>query len=694
MEKLHNAFCCFFLLLFFSMDPLPLVSQSSRSSAVDLYTTGVESQSEEDWYTASQYFREALQINPAFADAWFHLAQCAYQLEQYDLAVEYSNTAEKYTADNAQILNLRGMAFISLGKLADARTVFEKILVSYPNDIDARFGLAELDLFDGRLSGAEKKFEDALRRQGTNRKVLLSLALISAEMGKNDIALKYINQAIQYHSGEAEVHYLASYLAARRGDWGEAEHYARAAVQINGNYDKAYALLASILYSQRKYDDVIDICDFRIGRDRNCTDAWYMKGLALYKLGKNEDALSSWSTGISVDPQDEIMRGALELLAEKFLPVEDSRRSAWAQYHIEKASGYEKKYQESLAHYEFQRALKLDPMNTPARMAYAEMLKRDGLNELYLEQLKFIQQNSDSAVPVTLNDKVEAYESLMTHTLAVKWNVKPFDLDKIRWRLGIYYMAAPVQLLHTDSERITAEMAADIFSGIATTSVDVSSEPVSGYADAYRNARAAGCDYFILVSTDENSREITLNASMFSARTGTKTADFSLFRTGNDRYADVLRKLRQNVLDKLPIRGKIIARDGNILLIDIGKSEGMVKGTKLAVIKKGELRTADTGPGIVYSDQSILGTLSVTNAGEEISEGILENKGFFDRVNIGDEVAVTALPEQKAQTVTQETAPAATAQGKSTKANTVPPSADSLGLKRTPALVDLIRNIY
>ena len=60
------------------------------------YNEAVELQNEENWYTASQYFIEVVNSNPAFSDAWFRLADCSYHLGEYDLAFQYLESAEKY----------------------------------------------------------------------------------------------------------------------------------------------------------------------------------------------------------------------------------------------------------------------------------------------------------------------------------------------------------------------------------------------------------------------------------------------------------------------------------------------------------------------------------------------------------------------------------------------------------------------
>jgi tetratricopeptide (TPR) repeat protein len=699
--------------LFISVLACSLYAAEQAKSASQLFNEGVQAQDDEDWYTASQNFLEAVQANSGYGDAWFHLAQCTYQLGQYDLALQYLDTAEKYERGNTALQNLRGMCFIALGRLSDARNTFNGVLTSMPNDVDSRFGLAELELMNGRISGAESQFLEALKRDSANRKALLSLAFVSAELGKNSAAQNYMNQALRFYSGEAEVHYLGAGLAAMNGSLAEAERQARTAVEINGNYDRAYELLASVLYSEGKYDEAIDICDFRIGRDRNAANAWYLKGLAQQRLNKASEAVSTWATGLSIEPLDEVMRAALELQVNKSVPLEDSRRVSWAAYHIKDAKEYAKRYDSTGESYEYQRALKMYPASGEARLAYANMLEMHGLHELYLEQLKFLQQNGTTgtadASSVKLNDTIEAYNSLLQDTLAKKWGVQPFYLDKTRWNIGIYYDEGTVQFVHEDNAMITAQAAADMFSGIAVTSVSSQASPVSGFGDAYRKANVAGEDYFVILSLDEGSRDLTLNGTMYSGRTGTKLKEMSFYGTGNNRYTNVLRRFRSAVLANLPIRGKILDRSGSDLLIDAGRSEMIKNGAVFNIVRKGSMWTADTEVGLTYRNSDILGKLTVTDTGEEISQGVLEKNSFYDRINTGDEVVLLSMPvEEKTGAVAAgsgnaaavvDNAPAANQNGKTIAPaapvkNTVNITAEDLGARQMPAFVELIRSIY
>ena len=693
---------------------------ADSATVLEKYNQGIKLQQDESYYTASQYYLEVVAANPAFTDAWYHLAECSYKLGEFDLALQYLESAEKYEKNNLQIQNLKGMVYVSLGRIDDGREIFNSILKKYPNDIDAHFGLAEIELYEGRYSGAQNQYLEALKRQNTNRKALLSLALVYAERGNSNESDTYLRQALAYYSGEPEVHYLAAVINSMKGDYVAAEKQARIAVEINSNYEKAYDMLSTVLYQQGRYKDVIDISDYLISRNRKNSNAWFIKGIAQDKLGDTASAIETWTAGLSINPQDEIMRSALEIEIRDTLSLEDSRRSSYAKYHIDNAKQYASRYDGSGAVYEYQRALLIDPMNIQARTAYADILEINGMYELYLEQLKFIKEHSEEKAlqvlieqghgePVTttstvknveLNDKIEAYDDLLSNTLGKKWNVDPFYLDKTRWNIAVFYEENNSTFIHADTNRLVAGAAADIFSGVAITSVKTQVTPVSGYGEAFRNARAGSFDYFIIISLSEGENDMTLSSTMYSGRTGLEITKNSFYCTGNNRFSTILRRFRNSVLEKLTVRGKILARNGKTVLLDLGKAENVVQDTTFKIIKKGQIRTADSGSGLYYKDDDVLGTVVITVAGEEISEGSIENHGFYDRINIDDEVVLVALPDSKdgeSPSGAIDTVPAADEKGKAVVHNEVKGQELVDEIKRAverPSILDLLRNIY
>ena len=184
------------LSVFASLCQQPVFSQKSRNNPLELYNQGLTFEAQENWFDAAQEFFQVVTLNPSYTDAWFHLADCNYRMGEFELALNYLLKAEELEKNNGTIENLKGMIFLALGRSEEARQIFNKILKTYPNDVNAHFGLAELELYDGKFSGAEQQYTEALRRQPSNRKALLSMALICAETERYDKKEKFLNQAI------------------------------------------------------------------------------------------------------------------------------------------------------------------------------------------------------------------------------------------------------------------------------------------------------------------------------------------------------------------------------------------------------------------------------------------------------------------------------------------------------------------
>ncbi len=613
-----------------------LFSYLYGQTALELYTQGKASQDREDWYSATELYLEALNVNPAYGEAWFSLAECSYELDQYDLALTYVEKANLYLKNRVAIPNLKGFSLIGLGRLEEARTVFLEILTTQPNNIDARFGLAQLDLYNGKFTGAENYFLDALKRESSNKKALLSLALIADENGQTQKAQNYIKQAIRYHNDRADVYYYAGYLSAKANELKEAETYIRTAIRVNPQYAQAYKLLADILFVDMRYSETIAVCDHIISQERDSPDAWYIKGLANAKLGNINQAFSAWEIGLNLDSQDEIMRAAFELLVYEQTQVEDARRAKWAMYHLEKAEIAQEKYLANTAVYEYQRTLRIDPLNVQARLSLANILLQDGYSESYLSQLQFIQ--SQGLASQVVLDSIEAYESALSNTLPLKWNVEPFYLDKTRWSIALYHLQDPISLYHQNALSITSGMLADIFNSNQTVRAIPAENAISGYAEAFRLSRSNGYDFFALLNVSEGSRDIRITLDLYLSATGTLAQSWEVYRTGNDRFSSSLQKLRSDITQALPQKGTIIDRRGTSVLIDMGRKDGAMVEQTYEIYKDGYLQLLDTGIGLKYNQDEMLGTITLTEVGEDISQGVYKQNGFYDLVNIGDEI--------------------------------------------------------
>lgn len=611
---------------------------------VSSYANGKSLQNREDWYGAIECYQEALRENPSYNLAYQGLAECFYSLGEYEEAQVQVLKAESFRKNDPALLDLHGFILIGLGKLDDAKSLFAQVLSSYPNDIRARFGLAEIDIASGRVSSARSQYLDALKRNPENRKALLSLALISKETGNDAAAREYVSKALQYHGDSPQVFYFAAYLASLDGRMGEAEGRIREALSLNPGYDDALELLAAILYRSGRYTEVLDICSRRISDDRNKIGAWYLKTLANERLGKYEEAVKAAQSGLQVAPNDELLRSLMESIVIERLPFEDTRRALWAAWHVTKARQFQENNLSEQALYEYRRALKVNPYDTSSRQAYARLLLARGYPERHVEQLRFVQSIGKSSNEV--NDAVESYSKLLSTSVPNRWNIDPLYLEKAHTSIGLYFQTDQSNIMHPDAERITASMVAEVFGYDIRFSVASRETPVGSYSEAFRASRSKGEDYFGLVTFRENDRDMRINVDLYVSKTGSRADSFTVFRTGNDRYANALRRLVQTIASAMPVRGALVGRYQSDAVIDLGKSDGVVTGTVFSLFPASAVSVQNEGIGLAYDPAKLLGTFTVTEVDEDVSQGKLERNGFYDRINAGD-IAIPAVKGDK-----------------------------------------------
>jgi len=620
------------------------IPQLFFADAVLLYNAGKKMQDKGEWYSAIEKYQEALVSNSTYAEAYKGLAECFYGLGEYSQALSYVNKAESLRKKNPDLITLRGFILIGLSKIDDAKKDFETVLAALPNNASARFGLAEIELLSGRISSAAAYYSEALSRYPENRKALLSLAILSNETGNVQASRDYIARALKFHGDNPQVFYFASYLSQLQGNTGEAELRARTALSLKPEYNEALALLSTILLNAGRYQEVVELSDRRILLDRNSFGVWYIRALALEKMGKYPEALKSARNGLQIHSDDELLRTLADRLSVLSLALEDPSRKPLAVWHSDKAFSYEQKNLSDQALFEYRRALRIDPYDINARHAYAKLLLNKGLPARYIEQLEFIQSIGKGSVAV--NDSVESYRKLLSGSVQEKWSIDPLLIDKTRTGIGLFFVRDMRNIMHPDAERLTASMIAEALGDDQKVSVYASDVPSASYSDAFRRSRESGDAYFGFVSFSETDCDVVVGVELYVSSGGSKAGSFSAYRTGNDRYSHAIRRVSQLIRESIPLRGTILARHQQNAVIDLGKSDGIASGSTFSIISPDKISFKPEGTGLLYNEQAVLGSFVVTGVSDDIAEGVLTRSGFFDRIKKGD-IVVPVLPERE-----------------------------------------------
>ncbi|MDR2159207.1 MAG: tetratricopeptide repeat protein [Treponema sp.] len=625
--------------------PVFLEAQTAPGTAF-YYEQGRAAMIGEDWYAAAESFIECLRLNGAHAEAAAALAECYYELGEFDEALIQIRRARVLARGSMTAANLEASILIALGRLDAAASVIADVLVREPYNREALFAAAELDVARGRTGDAMLRVREAVRRYADYRRLLISLALVSASLGDNDAARSSMERALREHPGDYRVYYYAAYIDAQGGRVLQAIRYAEQALFYKPGYGPARSLLAGLRYRTGRYEEAARLADESIAADREDLRAWYLKGLAYGRMGRSADAIGVLSGAAAIRPDDEFVRASLEELLIGSTGVEDPSRRRWAAWHFDRARDFRKRHLAGEALFEYRRGLRLNPYAADRR-EYAELLRLQGYPGRYLEELRFMQDLGlgDRSV----DDAVEAYDALLSNALYRRWQVDPVDAVERHWKLAVFFIASWSGSYHTDAGATAASCVRELLvhdRNIVPLELELR-QP--SFSSAYRSAREGGADYFMVIRVSENERDLSLRGELFAGRTGSAVGTFYAYRTGGDRLRNACRNIVDQFAASLPFRGKLLARRQAQGLIDKGRADGVKNGTVYDVVKRGQPVILSEGIGLSYTAGDLVGTITIEDAGEELSAGTLSRNGFFDRIGEGDEVIMRA-EEDKAGT--------------------------------------------
>ena len=100
---------------------------SAQSDARALVASAERLRFSEDWYPAIDQYLAAVAKNPSYGAAYSGLAECYYELGEYDQALSYVHKAAPFLKGDTGLANLEGFVRVALGDLAGARKAFESV---------------------------------------------------------------------------------------------------------------------------------------------------------------------------------------------------------------------------------------------------------------------------------------------------------------------------------------------------------------------------------------------------------------------------------------------------------------------------------------------------------------------------------------------------------------------------------------
>lgn len=607
----------------------PVFSQTGIQS---IYEQGRQAQDLGNYYRAIELYKTVLESNPSYLDPLQGAAECYFSLGEYDEALIYAEQARRYAMGNPELKNLSGRILLGLGRFEEAESMFRQVLQEEPYNINAQFGMAEREIAQGKMRNAAGRYREALRISPENRRALLSLVLLYDEIGNKDAAENYITQALYFYSDVAEVRWIAARHYAARGDDENAWEHANAAFSLNPEYLEAGILLARLAESRGELDFALEVLESQLNYHRESPMLWYQLGVVYSKSDMVDPAYHAFSTALAMRSGDDMIRIALENLLLENTPFGDPRRTKYAQYHFDLGEEFESRNLMEKAAREFRRGLQLDPYSITGRQRLSAYFERKEYLNRFREELLILQREGVDGTDLT--DSLEILETDLEESLSRIWSVDQFSLPRQEYKLGVYLV--PRVLMHQGGAEDLVKYMEDLFEGEQNLSISDTSHEIDGFAEAFKRARELDTDYFMIIEAEETERIFSLKIQFYLSETGGPLAEWQIFRTGNHRIPEALRKAVADLGSVLVPYGMLLERRFDTGLVDLGKMDGVKPGDEFIVVRSGAWELLKDGFGFSYGEDDVVGSFVVENTDDLICTGTLKNTGFFDMINQGD----------------------------------------------------------
>jgi len=630
MKSVLNYFFLRAVLLILLVQP----AYSEKLNPAALYELGRKAQFTDNLPGAVEFYRAALELNPVFLQPMVGLAESFFSLEEYEEALKYVKQAKKYDRFNWNLNNLEGRIRIGLNDIEGARSQFQEVLKKEPNNLETSFGLAELDIASGKTRSAAAKYLETLEAVPQNRRALLSLALLHEAEGNISASSTYIDLAIKYHSSDARVNLEAGRIALSRGELSRAEKYLLTAIALDSDLIEASRNLAYVFLKSDRAAEAVSVLETLINRNREDFLSWFMFGLAYERLGETLKAINSLSQALRVRPDDEVSRIAMENIALAKLPLDDKIRKNFSDYHLKQGGLLEDKNLLDKALYEYRRSLRLNPEAKKARLAYAEIFRTRGFITKFSKELEVLK--SLGYTDNIIQDSLEATRVERYNQVSVEWGIDQYTVEKDKLKLGVYTLVPANREMHPTAGEILSHYFIDMLQKEERFDIVNRETAITSFDQAFRAARKLDVDYFIILSCQESERSFSIAADLFLGRTGARLNRMHIFRTANDRVRNAFLKLASEVEELLPLRARLLTREFDRGVIDLGRLSGVKEEDNFIIIKKGKLRLKNDSIGFLFVENDVLGKFTVTRSDENLAEGIITKKSFFDRINQGD----------------------------------------------------------
>ena len=141
--------------------------------------------------------RQALEIDPTYAQAYFGLGYLYARFDMNDAAVRMYEMALRFDPSHTEAMNNLAMMYFHAGNYDDALELIQKA-VAMGDSADCEYNLGSIYLEKNQPGSALQAFQKAVSMRPNDAAIFNNMALTCEKLGKKQDAIDAWNKVLQY----------------------------------------------------------------------------------------------------------------------------------------------------------------------------------------------------------------------------------------------------------------------------------------------------------------------------------------------------------------------------------------------------------------------------------------------------------------------------------------------------------------
>jgi len=255
--------------------------------------------------------RAVLASTPDNAEALNLCGVAAFHIGDAVEAVSLLQTAVSFRPDFADAHNNLGNVFKAMESFSEAEAAYRQALAVRPDYLSAEYNLGIVLEAQGRFADAEGSYRKCLKLDSGFAPAHFNLGNVAKALGRLDEAGAAYRKAIDNRPDFAEALNNLGTVEMELSRPQDAIHAYRKAIGARGDFADAHYNLGIALQEEKEFDAAIESYSKALGADAAHAGAQINIGYALKELGKLEGAVDAYKKAIAMAPDYDKVRANL-----------------------------------------------------------------------------------------------------------------------------------------------------------------------------------------------------------------------------------------------------------------------------------------------------------------------------------------------------------------------------------------------